>query len=82
MAETVHYNSDIVYVWTVGSKYSLFIRAYRFYSTAILSEQNKLYNNYFIVRTSLKKKSFGGSNQKSLYVIFIFTLGKLCYLEK
>lgn len=48
----------------------------------MLSEQNKLYNNYFIVRTSLKKKRFGGSDQKLLYVIFIFTLGKLCYLEK
>lgn len=49
----------------------------------MLSEQNKLYNNYFIVRTSLKKKRFNGSDQKSLYVILIlFTLGKLCYLEK
>lgn len=30
----------------------------------MLSEQNKLYNNYFIVRTSLKKKCFGGSDKK------------------
>lgn len=48
----------------------------------MLSEHNKLYNNYFIVRTSLKKKRFGGSDQKPLYVVFIFTLGKLCNVEQ